>query len=122
VTTPTETEQKIKAVTVALGAGEMYVRLDARQPGVSVPVGMAKDAALILKFSHRYDPGDVVINEWGIAETLSFGGIRYKVRVPWGAIYEAASNPLNTFWRWSIPAAPENLEHAPKMRGLRLVN
>lgn len=117
-----ENEQKLEALERALGAGEVHVRVDARQPGVSVPFGMSTDAALVLKFSRRYDPPDVSINEWGIAQTLSFGGIRFKVRIPWAAVFEAFSNPLGVYLRWSVPPAPENLEHAPKMRGLRLVN
>ena len=74
-----------------LDKGMVMIHLDARRPGVLVPADLAKEAHLRLNLSYRFDPQDMTIGEWGIRATLSFGGSRFKVAVPWSALFAITS-------------------------------
>ncbi len=67
------------------------IHLDARRPGVLVPERFKGEHQLVLNVSYRFDPPDLTVNEWGIRQTLSFGGARFTIAVPWSALYAVAS-------------------------------
>jgi stringent starvation protein B len=81
-----ETEQKRHLVESLLQRGEVLVVVDCQVPHVVVPVEHAKARGLILKFSHRYDRPEIHVDDFGLAATLSFGGRRFRVDLPWGSI------------------------------------
>jgi len=116
-----ENELKIDAVLTMARAGLFGLMLDARQPGVSVPVRLAEDSCLVLKFSYRFSPSDLEITEWGVKQTLSFGGLLYRCAIPWCAIYVAMSPVLGHDLAWALPEEPPPAVRVP-FKGLRLVN
>lgn len=116
-----EHEKKVEIISKYLNTAETFVQIDARQPGVVVPLAHNGNDALVLKFSFKYSPGDLIVNEWGIRQTLSFGGTLFKVSVPWVAVYGAHCPALDSGIGFFKPAEPP-AKTAPPRRGLWLVN
>lgn len=88
-------------VLECLEKGMTQIHLDARRPGVLVPEKFRGQHHLVLNISYRFDPPDLAVSEWGIRQTLSFGGSRFTVAVPWSALYAVAS--LVTRESWMFP-------------------
>jgi stringent starvation protein B len=81
--------EKQRTLNELLEQGVVLVQLDARRPGVRVPDELKEDMQLRLNFNYRKGKGDLVVNEWGLRETLSFKGRWFAVSVPWSAVYVA---------------------------------
>ena len=96
------TDRKVKEkkdrVLEALEQGMTQIHLDARRPGVLVPDKFRTEHHLVLNVSYRFDPPDLSVSEWGVRQTLSFGGSRFTVGVPWSALYAVASLATREFW------------------------
>lgn len=75
-----------------LDKGMVMICLDARRPGVLVPPSLRTEAYLRLNLSYRFDPPDLTVGEWGVRCTLSFSGSRFKVAVPWSALFAITSH------------------------------
>lgn len=124
--------------------GVVMLILDARREGVSVPPGFAPKGLLNLNFSERFDPSDLVVDDWGAKQTLSFSGKNYPVRIPWSAVYgmvslprDGTTAPPTSTWPHDVPddfnawmlaergdqkAAPDETYRDPGKRGhLRVV-
>jgi stringent starvation protein B len=97
VTERKELEKKDQ-VLECLDKGMTQIHLDARRPGVLVPEKFKGDHHLVLNISYRFDPPDLAVSEWGIRQTLSFGGSRFTIAVPWSALYAVASLTTREFW------------------------
>lgn len=91
-------KEKKDRVLQALEEGMTQIHLDARRPGVLVPEKFRGDHHLVLNVSYRFDPPDLSVSEWGVRQTLSFGGSRFTVGLPWSAIYAVASLTTREFW------------------------
>jgi stringent starvation protein B len=85
----------------ALGRGIGQLHLDARSPGVLVPAHLRHRFDLVLNVSHRFDPPDLAVNDWGVRQTLSFAGSRFQVAIPWQSIYGVASLATRDFWMFA---------------------
>ncbi|MFZ5441595.1 MAG: ClpXP protease specificity-enhancing factor SspB [Myxococcota bacterium] len=81
-----------------LEKGMTQIHLDARRPGVLVPERFRTEHHLVLNISYRFDPPDLAVSDWGIRQTLSFGGSRFTVAVPWSALYAVASLTTREFF------------------------
>ena len=109
---------KREAVEAALKFGEARIIVDARQPGVIVPENL-RQADLVLKLSHRYDPPDLETSDRGITCTLSFDRRRFCVTVPWAALYVVrGTDEVVTVW----PAPDEPPTLTKRRGGLGLVS
>jgi stringent starvation protein B len=84
----------------ALDKGMVMIHLDARRPGVIVPTSLRTEAHLRLNLSYRFDPPDLMVGEWGVRCTLSFSGSRFKVAVPWSALFAITSHVTKEFWMY----------------------
>ncbi len=84
----------------ALDKGMVMIHLDARRPGVIVPTSLRTEAHLRLNLSYRFDPPDLTVGEWGVRCTLSFSGSRFKVAVPWSALFAITSHVTKEFWMY----------------------
>ena len=91
-------KEKKDRVLEALEQGMTQIHLDARRPGVLVPEKFRGEHHLVLNISYRFDPPDLSVSEWGVRQTLSFGGSRFTVGVPWSALYAVASLATREFW------------------------
>lgn len=104
------TDRKLKEkkdrVLEALEQGMTQLHLDARRPGVLVPEKFRAEHHLVLNVSYRFDPPDLSVSEWGVRQTLSFGGSRFTVGVPWSALYAVASLATREFWMF-----PDDMPH-----------
>jgi stringent starvation protein B len=100
VTERSDTSKKDQ-VLECLEKGMTQLHLDARRPGVLVPEKFKGQHHLVLNVSYRFDPPDLAVSDWGIRQTLSFGGSRFTVAVPWSALYAVAS--LVTRESWMFP-------------------
>lgn len=96
----------------ALEVGMTQIHLDARRPGVLVPKRFAGDHHLVLNLSFRFDPPDLTVNDWGVRETLSFGGERFTIGVPWSALYAIASHVSHDFFMFPEDMPEELLQGA----------
>lgn len=82
-----ESAEKRAVLEDFLTHGPAMLHLDARLPGVRVPPWLNDDLQLRLRVSPRFDPPDLLVDEWGVRQTLSFQGRRFPVAIPWRAIY-----------------------------------
>ena len=80
-------EEKRAALEAFLAYGPAMLHLDARQPGVRVPPWLQDNLQLRLRVSPRFDPPDLLIDDWGVRQTLSFQGRRFPVAIAWPAIF-----------------------------------
>ena len=92
---------KKEQVLECLDKGMTQIHLDARRPGVLVPEKFKTEHHLVLNISYRFDPPDLAVSDWGIRQTLSFGGSRFTVAVPWSSLYAVAS--MTTRESWMFP-------------------
>lgn len=110
------TDRKLKEkkdrVLEALEQGMTQIHLDARRPGVLVPEKFRAEHHLVLNISYRFDPPDLSVSEWGVRQTLSFGGSRFTVGVPWSALYAVASLATREFWMFADDMPQELAEAA----------
>jgi stringent starvation protein B len=107
-----EQEKKERLLT-ALDQGMVMIHLDARRPGVLVPRAMTGEAHLRLNLSYRFDPPDLTVGDWGIRSTLSFGGSRFKVAVPWSALFAITSHASREYcWLYPDDMPQELIEQA----------
>jgi stringent starvation protein B len=105
-------KEKKDRVLQALEEGMTQLHLDARRPGVLVPEKFRGDHHLVLNVSYRFDPPDLSVSEWGVRQTLSFGGSRFTVGLPWSAIYAVASLTTREFWMFPDDMPEELSESA----------
>jgi stringent starvation protein B len=96
--TERKTLEKKDQVLECLEKGMTQIHLDARRPGVLVPEKFKGDHHLVLNVSYRFDPPDLAVSEWGVRQTLSFGGSRFTIAVPWSALYAVASLTTREFF------------------------
>jgi stringent starvation protein B len=54
----------------------------------------------VLNVSYRFDPPDLAVSDWGVRQTLAFGGSKFQVGLPWSAIYAVASLVTREFWMY----------------------
>ena len=91
----------------------VMIHLDARRPGVLVPSSLKQEAHLRLNVSYRFDPPDLTVGDWGIRCTLSFSGTRFRVAVPWSALF--AITPCyaaKEFWMYPDDMPKELIQQA----------
>ncbi|MBL8954260.1 MAG: stringent starvation protein B [Myxococcaceae bacterium] len=89
------------------------IHLDARRPGVAVPEHLKKEAHLLLNLSYRFTPPDLTVSEWGVRQTLTFGGVGFTVAVPWNALYAISSHATKEFYMYPDDMPPELLAAQP---------
>jgi stringent starvation protein B len=77
-----------------LSRGPVLVHFDARRGDVQVPPRFVREAKLVLRFGHALSPPipDLVVDEKGIAGTLTFGGVPFRCVLPWVAIFAAVQD------------------------------
>lgn len=92
--------EKKAQLLAALDKGMVMIHLDARRPGVLVPPSLRNESHLRLNLSYRFDPPDLTVGEWGVRCTLSFSGSRFKVAVPWSALYAITSHVTMEIWEY----------------------
>lgn len=83
----TESQDKREALEEFVTIGMAMLHLDARVPGVRVPPFLQNNFQLRLNVSPRFRPFDLVVDDWGVRQTLSFSGRPFPVSIPWVAIY-----------------------------------
>jgi stringent starvation protein B len=96
----------------ALEQGMVMIHLDARRPGVLVPCSLKQEAHLRLNVSYRFDPPDLTVGDWGIRCTLSFSGSRFRVAVPWSALFAITSYQSKEFWMYPDDMPKELIQQA----------
>ena len=112
------TKEKKLHLEEALERGVSMIHLDARRPGVVVPKNLKVDHHLRLNLSWRYNPPDLTLSEWGVRETLSFGGTPWQIAVPWSAIFAITGSDEQQAWLFPEDVPPEMLEAAAQSFGL----
>jgi stringent starvation protein B len=100
---------KKEALLALLDRGVTMIHLDARREGVDVPEHLSTEHHLRLNVSFRFDPPDLVVDDWGVRSTLQFRGVRHLCRVPWHALF-AVTQGGERGWLWPQDLPPELLE------------
>ncbi|MBZ0235313.1 MAG: hypothetical protein K8M05_23500 [Deltaproteobacteria bacterium] len=85
---------KRQVVDDLLSRGPVLVHFDARRGDVQVPPRFVREPKLVLRFGHALSPPipDLVVDEKGIAGTLTFGGVPFRCVLPWPAIFAAVQD------------------------------
>ncbi|MHB1843774.1 MAG: ClpXP protease specificity-enhancing factor SspB [Deltaproteobacteria bacterium] len=96
-----------------LGEGMVLVHLDARLPGVKVPVKLANDPRLRLNLSYRFSSRDLVVGDDQLSCTLSFSGMPFRCVLPLRAIYAATSHVTGESVVWTDDVPDDVTEEAP---------
>jgi hypothetical protein len=81
--------EKKEAMLAALNKGEVFVTFDGGPgtDGLVIPILPSFGINVVtLKFSWRYEPLDLTVDDFGIRSTLSFSGKPHRVAVPWGRV------------------------------------
>ena len=106
---------KKQVLLAFLERGVAMVHLDARRPGVKVPLQHRKEAHLRLNLSYRYRIPDFEIGAEGVQATLSFGGQSFLCVMPWQAIFGITSeaNGDGQVWPEDLPIEVSNAPEAP---------
>src|SRR4051812_42821950 len=104
--------EKKERLLQALDQGMVMVHLDARRPGVLVPVNLRGEAHLRLNLSYKFDPPDLSVGEWGVRSSLSFSGSRFTVAVPWSALFAITSHATKEFWMYPDDMPEELIQQA----------
>lgn len=105
-------QEKKERLLAALDQGMVMIHLDARRPGVLVPRDLTGEAHLRLNLSYRFDPPDLTVGDWGVRSTLSFGGSRFKIAVPWSALFAITSHVSKEFWLYPDDMPQELIQQA----------
>ncbi len=108
----TKVPEKKERLLAALDRGMAMVHLDARRPGVLVPPALKNEPHLLLNLSYRFDPPDLSVNDWGVRSTLTFGGSRFTVAIPWSALYAVSSHVTKEFWMYPEDMPQELIDQA----------
>src|SRR6516225_779969 len=90
--------EKKERLLAALDSGMVMVHLDARRPGVGVPAHLARMAHLHLNLSYNFPGRDLTVDGWGIRSTLSFSGQKFRVSIPWTALFGICSHVSHEEW------------------------
>ena len=106
---------KKQVLLAFLERGVAMVHLDARRPGVKVPLQHRNEAHLRLNLSYRYRIPDFEIGEEGVQATLSFGGQSFLCVLPWPAIFGITSeaNGDGQVWPEDLPVEVTNATESP---------
>lgn len=116
-----ENEKKSRLLG-SLEQGLTQVHLDARRPGVIVPEEFKTEHHLRLNLSYRFSPPDLSVSDWGARQTLSFGGRRFTVGIPWSAVYAVASLVTQDLWMFPDDMPAELVEAATEKVRLPLTD
>src|SRR3954469_17227743 len=104
--------EKKERLLQALDQGMVMIHLDARRPGVLVPVNLRGEAHLRLNLSYKFEPPDLSVGDWGVSSTLSFSGSRFTVAVPWSALFAITSQTTKEFWMYPDDMPEELIQQA----------
>lgn len=113
----TRAGEKKQRLLAALEQGLTQIHLDARRPGVLVPERYRADHHLVLNLSYRFEPPDLAVSDWGVRQTLSFGGQRFTIAAPWSSVYAVASLVTREFWMFPDDMPDELTEAAVERVG-----
>ncbi len=96
---------KKQVLLAFLERGVAMIHLDARRPGVKVPLQHRGEAHLRLNLCYRYRIPDFDIAEGGVQATLSFGGHPFLCVLPWESIFGITSqaNGDGQVWPEDLP-------------------
>ena len=114
--------QKREALESSLARGKTQVRLDARRPGVRLPDHLSDAHALVLNLSWRFADTGMIVNDRGVAATLTFAGQSFRCVLPWSAVWGVVPHGSDTVKVWPAdlptelggpPRAPDQCEPPP---------
>ena len=107
---------KKEVLLAFLQRGVAMIHLDARRPGVSVPVQYRDEAHLRLNLSYRYGIPDLVIGDEQVRATLSFGGYPFHCIVPWEAVFGVTSHASGDgqVWPQDLPVEVASAAEDPE--------
>jgi stringent starvation protein B len=120
--TPSKKDQLLKL----LDRGSVFVHLDPRREGVTVPPWFCHKPQLVLQLGRNFaiPIPDLEIDEYGVSCTLSFNRTPFHCMLPWDAIYAlVAENGEVTMWSNELPSEftpePTTRRAAPTSRSAR---
>lgn len=107
-----------KDVALALLAREpsVYVHLDPRRPGVSIPKWFTGQPQLVLQIGMNMPIPipDLKVDDEGVSCTLSFSRTPFKCRIPWHAIWALVGDDQRGGMVWPEDVPPELAAQRPQ--------
>ena len=107
--------EKREAFLAFLENGLTMLHLDARSPGVDVPVRLRSELHLRLNFSYKFNLSTFIIGEDAVEASLSFDGSPYRCRIPWAAVFGISRQQSGDARIWPEDMPPELLHQAAAM-------
>lgn len=90
-----------------LAQGPVLIHIDARMPGVSVPLQLSRDPRLVLRFGYNLTPEitDLEVDDKAISGTLTFSGVPHHCILPWPVVYAVVSeeDKRGMVWPEDVP-------------------
>ncbi len=126
---PTRLPPKKDVATALLESQGMFIHLDPRREGVSVPKWLAGQPQLVLQVGLNMPVPipDLVVDETGISCTLSFNRAPFWCSMPWSAVYALiGEDGRGMVWPEDVPSelsahAPDKVRTKAKRAALRRV-
>lgn len=87
-------QNKREVIEDFLAHGLIMVHVDSRRR-CDVPPEHAGKPALRINLSKRFEGANIVITDAGVEATLTFGGVPYRIYLPWECIYAVTSKTMN---------------------------
>ncbi len=118
---------KLEAFLALLREGRTSLHLDARRPGVVVPVHLRREPHLVLQYGYDLPIPipDLTPGPDGVRATLSFGRVPHVTVVPWSAVYVVRSDQGGVVYQEDVPDDLDQIERTgpalPADRALRSV-
>lgn len=99
-----------------LQRGPILVHIDARHDDVFVPPKLHGNASLVLRLGHGLKPPihDLIVDDYGISATLTFGASTSRCVLPWNRIYATVliGEQQGMIWPQDMPAEAAIAAHA----------
>jgi stringent starvation protein B len=103
---PTRLPPKRDVMLALLDQASVFLHLDPRRSGVTVPEGFKGQPQLVLQLGWNMTPpiSDLSVEEAGVSGTLSFNRLPFWCQVPWAAVYAlVGGNGQGMVWPDDVP-------------------
>ena len=101
------TPEKLDVMVELLKDAWVYVHLDPRREGVSVPEQFRELPRLVLQYGYNMPVPiyDLKVDEQGISATLSFRQVPHLTIIPWSAVFALTDGDKRGYvWESDVPA------------------
>lgn len=103
--------QRFRLAKKILDVGALYIELDARKPGSTVPpkYEVSRRLVLVVGYDLPKPIPDLKVDEKGVSGTLSFKKKPFFVNIPWDVVHGMQDEDRTSSWYWKEDVPPDAL-------------